>query len=132
MKLKNISVLIAVSILGIASIIIPVYILGDSLKQYDSPLFPILRTGLEGFSLYSLLFLFLSGFIVKLFSAIPCWKIGFMSMALFPLAAICEMIVDLSSHNLLPIEFIFYGFYTIPALIGAYSSQFFKSHLKAK
>jgi hypothetical protein len=132
MKLKNISALIAVSILGIASIIVPVYILGDSLKQYDSPLFPILRAGIEGFSLYSLFFLVLSGFIVKLFSAIPSWKIGFMSMALFPLATICEMIVDSSSHSLFPIEFIFYGFYTIPAIIGAYTSQVIKSFVKAK
>ncbi len=129
MKLKNILPLVAVSILGIVSMILPIYILGDSLKQYDSPIFPILRTGLEGFSAYSLLFLVLSGFIVKLFSDISAWKIGLMSMALLPLAAICEMIVDSSSHNLLLIEFILYGFYTIPAIIGAYISQFFKSFL---
>lgn len=129
MKLKNILPLVAVSILGIVSMILPIYILGDSLKQYESPLFPLLRTGLEGFSAYSLLFLVLSGFIVKLFSDISAWKIGLMSMALLPLAAICEMIVDSSSHNLLLIEFILYGFYTIPAIIGAYISQFFKSFL---
>ena len=132
MKLKKISALVVVSILGIASIVVPVYILGDSIKQYESPLFPILRTGLEGFSLYSLLFLFLSGFIVKLFSDVPSWKIGLISMALLPLAAICEMIVDSSSHNMLPFEFIGYGFYTIPAIIGAYTSQIFKSLFKAK
>lgn len=126
MKLKNILPLVAVSILGIASMIVPVSILGDSLKHYDSPLFPILRTGLEGFSAYSLLFLLLSGFIVKLFSDVSFWKIGLMSMALFPLAAICEMIVDSSSHSLFPIEFILYGFYTIPAIIGAYISQIIK------
>ena len=129
MKLKNFLPLVAVSILGIASMIVPVYILGDSLKQYESPLFPLLRTGLEGFSAYSLLFLVLSGFIVKLFSDVSAWKIGLMSMALLPLTAICEMIVDSSSHNLLPIEFILYCFYTIPAIIGAYISQFFKSFL---
>ena len=129
MKLKNFLPLVAVSILGIVSMILPIYILGDSLKQYDSPIFPILRTGLEGFSAYSLLFLVLSGFIVKLFSDISAWKIGLMSMALLPLTAICEMIVDSSSHNLLPIEFILYCFYTIPAIIGAYISQFFKSFL---
>lgn len=129
MKVKNILPLVAVSILGISSMIIPVYILGDSLKQYDSPLFPIVRTGLEGFSAYSLLFLVLSGLIVKLFSDVSAWKIGLMSMALLPLTAICEMIVDSSSHILLPIEFILYGFYTIPAIIGAYISQFFKSFL---
>jgi len=122
MKFKNISALIVVSILGMLSIILPVFILGD-LKHYDSPLFPIIRTGIEGISIYSLSFLFLSGFIVKLFSNVPSWEIGLMSMVLFPLAAICEMIADSSSHNLFPIEFIFYGIYTIPAIIGAYLSQ---------
>lgn len=131
LKFKNISALIGVSILGMVSIILPVFILGD-LKHYDSPLFPILRTGIEGFSIYSLIFLFLSGFIVKLFSNVPSWKIGLMSMVLFPLAAICEMIADSSSHNLFPMEFIFYGIYTIPTIIGAYSSQLIKSFVIKK
>lgn len=132
MKLKNTTPLVAVSILGIASILLPVFILEGSIKEYESPLFPMLRTGLEGFSAHSLLFLFLSGFIVKLFCDVRSWKIGLMSMALLPLAAICEMIVDSSSHVLLPIEFILYGFYIIPAIIGAYTTQLIKSFFKAK
>jgi len=112
-------------ILGMLSIILPVFILAD-LKPYESPLFPLIRTGIEGISIYSLSFLFLSGFIVKLFSNIPFWKIGLMSMVLFPLAAICEMLFDSSSHNMFPIEFIFYAIYTIPAIIGAAASQVIK------
>ena len=50
-----------------------------------------------------------------------------MSMALFPLAAFCEMIADTSSHNMFPFEFIFYGIFTIPTIIGAYFSQLIKS-----
>ncbi|MFT5713544.1 MAG: hypothetical protein ACI9WT_000079 [Flavobacterium sp.] len=130
MKLKNASLLIVVSILGVISIILPVFILGD-LKHYESPLFPLLRTGIEGVSKYSFLFLLLSGCIVKLFSDAPSWKIGLMSMVLFPLAAICEMIADPTSHNMFPFEFIFYGFYTIPAIAGAYTSQLIKSFVKA-
>lgn len=125
MNLKNVSAFIVVSILGMLSIILPVFFLED-LRHYDSPLFPIIRTGIEGMSRYSLSFLFLSGFIVKLFSNAPSWQIGLMSMVLFPLAAICEMIADSSSHNMFPIEFIFYGMYTIPAIIGAYFSQLIK------
>jgi len=131
MKLKNVFALISISILGILSIILPVFILGD-LKPYESPLFPLLRTGIEGISKYSFLFLLLSGFIVKLFTDVSSWKIGLMSMALFPLAAICEMIADATSHNMFPFEFIFYGFFTIPAIIGAYTSQLIKSFIKAK
>lgn len=132
MKLKNTSSFLLSSILGLASIVLPVFILGDLLKHYDSPLFATLRTGLEGISAYSLLFLLLSGCVVKLFSDASSWKIGLMSMALFPLAAICEMIADSSSHNLFPIEFILYGFYTIPATIGAYTTQLIKSFFKTK
>lgn len=126
MKTKKIISFITIAILGMSSIVLPVFFL-DDLKRYDSPLFPLIRTGIEGISMYSLGFLIFSGFIVKLFSDVPSWKIGLMSMILFPLAAICEMIADSSSHNMFPIEFIFYGFYTIPALIGAYTSQFIKS-----
>jgi hypothetical protein len=130
MKLKNTSALIVVSILGIVSILLPVFILGD-LKPYESPLFPLLRTGVEGVSIYSFLFLLLSGFIVKLFSDATFWKIGLMSMVLFPLAAICEMIADPTSHSMFPFEFIFYAFYTIPALAGAYTSKLIKSRVTA-
>jgi hypothetical protein len=130
MKLKNACPLRVVSILGIISILLPVFILGD-LKPYESPLFPLLRTGIEGVSKYSFLFLLLSGFIVKLYSDAPSWKIGLMSMILFPLATICEMIVDTSSHNMFPFEFIFYGFYTIPAILGAYASQLIKNFVNA-
>lgn len=125
MKTKRIISFVTIAILGMSSIVLPVFFL-DDLKHYDSPLFPLIRTGIEGISMYSLGFLIFSGFIVKLFSDESSWKIGLMSMALFPLAAICEMIVDLSSHNMFPIEFIFYGFYTIPAIIGAYLAQFIR------
>jgi hypothetical protein len=131
MNVKNASTIIAISILGMLSIILPVFILGD-LKPSESPLFPLIRAGVEGSSIHSLWFLFISGFIVKLFSNIPFWKIGLMSMVLFPLAAICEMIVDPSSHNLFPFEFIFYAVTTIPAIIGAGLSQVIKRFVLKK
>jgi hypothetical protein len=131
MKVKNVSALIAISILGMLSIILPVFILAD-LKPCESPLFPLVRNGIEGISIYSLSFLFISGFIVKLFSNIPFWKIGLMSMVLFPLAVICEMIFDSSSHNMFPIEFIFYAICTVPAIIVAADSQVIKSFVLKK
>ena len=131
MKTKGIISIVTISILGMISIVLPVFFL-DDLKHYDSPLFPLIRTGIEGISMYSLGFLIFSGFIVKLFSDVPSWKIGLMSMILFPLAAICEMIADSSSHNMFPFEFIFYSFYTIPAIIGAYTSQLTKNFVIKK
>lgn len=107
-----------ISVLGVISIVLPVLFLPD-LMEYDSSLFPMIRTGIEGISLWSFGFLFLSGFGMKFFSKLSGWKIGLLTMALFPVLALFEMIVvDPTSHNLLPFEFILYGFYTIPGIIG--------------
>lgn len=110
------------SILGVLSIVLPIFFLPD-LKHYDSPLFPLIRTGIEGISIWSFGLLLLSGFGVKLLSNFSGWKIGLTTMALFPIMAILEMFVDSSSHSMLPIEFIFYAAYTVPAIIGAYIAQ---------
>jgi len=122
MRINVILIYLLAAILGIISIVLPTFFLPD-LKQYDSPLFPMIRTGIEGISIWSFGLLFLSGFGVKLLSKLSGWKIGLTTMALFPIMAIFEMFFDLSSHNLLPIEFIFYAAYTVPAIIGAYIAQ---------
>jgi hypothetical protein len=44
-------------------------------------------------------------------------------MALFPIIVLLEMIVDSSSHNMFPFEFILCAVYSVPAIIGAYLAQ---------
>ena len=117
--MRNITVIFISSALGIFSIIIPIFI-NERVEHYDSPLFPILRTGIEGFSSYSLLFLFISGFIVKLYSKMNFAIIGLSIMLAFPTASIIEIFYDRTSHNMLPFEFIFYLFLTVPPIIGAF------------
>ena len=131
MKLKHTYALGSIAILGMISIILPIFMNPD-IKQYESPLFPLIRTGIEGISMYSFIFLFFSGAIVNYFSDLSFWKIGLMSMALFPIATFCEMIADPSSHNMFPFEFIFYGIYTIPAITGAFFSDKLKGILQPK
>jgi len=126
MRTKKILLLLSISALGIVSVILPVLFLPD-LKHHDAPLFPLLRTGIEGMSLWSVGFLFLTGLIGRLFVNLSGWKIGLLTIVLFPLAAICEMIVDPTSHNMFPIEFFFYGLYSIPAMVGAYIIQAIES-----
>ena len=116
------------SILGVISIVLPTFFLPD-LKQYDSPLFPLIRTGFEGISIWSFNLLLLSGFSVKLVSKLSGWKIGLSTMAIFPIIAIFEIFVDSSSHNMLPFEFVGYALYSIPAIIGAYIIQGIKKVL---
>jgi len=121
-KINVLWIYLMISILGVISILLPTFFLPD-LKQYESPLFPIIRNGIEGISIWSFIFLFLTGFAMKFFGKLPAWKIGLATMALFPILSILEMIVDSSSHNLFPFEFIFYTIYSVPAIIGAYISK---------
>ena len=122
MKTNVIWIYLLASILGVISIVLPTFFLHD-LKQYDSGLFPLIRTGIEGISMWSLGLLFLSGFGVKLLSKLSGWKIGLTTMAFFPIMAILEMFVVSGSHNLFPIEFILYAVYSVPGIIGAYIAQ---------
>ncbi len=131
MKSKKIIFYLLASILGLISIVIPTLFMPE-LKQYEAPLFPLIRTGIEGISTWSFGLLFLSGFGMKYFSNLSGWKIGLTIMALFPIMAIFEILVDSSSHNMLPIEFIFYIVYSIPAILGAYLAEGIKLVLGTK
>ncbi len=119
MKTNNFWIYLLASILGVISIVLPTFFLPD-LKQYDSPLFPLIRTGIEGISIWSFILLLLSGFGVKLLSKLSGWKIGLATMALFPILAIFELIFDSTSHSMLPFEFIGYALYAVPGIIGTY------------
>ena len=109
--------------------VLPTFFLTE-IKQHDSPLFPIIATSVNGFSIWSIFLLAISGFIISLFSKIEGWKIGLSTMALFPIMTIIEMIFDSSSHNLFPFEFIFYALLTIPSIIGAYIAKGLKNLVK--
>ena len=77
------------SILGIISLILPTYFLTE-LKQYESPLFPIIATAVNGISIWAIILLVISGFSISLFSNIEGWKIGLSTMALFPIMSILK------------------------------------------
>lgn len=113
------------AILGLASIVIPV-VLTPGIKYYDSPLFPLVRTGIEGFSFSSSCCLVISGVILGFLNPMSPWRWGIGTMTLFPILAIVEMIVDPYSHNLWPIEFICYGIMSIPAILGAFAGAFIR------
>ena len=132
--------------LGIISIIIPPLWIVD-VKAYESPLFPMVRTGIEGMSGWSLLFLFLSGIFLGIiypkheslygmFSGVFYSKyelfLGISTMALFPILAFLEMMKDPYSHNLWPIEFVLYGFTTIPGICGAYAGTVIRKRFTKK
>ncbi|MEK0414010.1 MAG: hypothetical protein RL070_1498 [Bacteroidota bacterium] len=129
MKNKKITSYFLAASLGVLSIILPT-LFTPHIKHYDAPLFPIIRTGLEGVSIWTFGLLLSSGFSLKFFSNISSWKLGLATMIFFPVISILEIIADSSSHNLLPFEFIFYAVYSIPAIIGAYLAEGIKMILK--
>ncbi len=122
---RLIAVLVAVAILGIACIVIPV--LNQPLKP--SPLFPLLHTGIEKMTWVAIALLAALGLVAGLTTRAPVWAIAIASVALLPCAAIAEIVKDGTSHNLIPLEIIMYGFMSIPVLAMAAVGRFAKNRL---
>lgn len=119
------------SLLGVAAFIAPVPIL--HLRRYSAPLFPLLRTAVEGMSLLTLVFLFCAGFLVGCFGRAQPFLLGLATVSLLPICAIAEMMVSSTSHNLWPLEFAIYGFVGFSAVGGAFLGRFMQrrfSHAK--
>ena len=72
----------------------------------------------DGMRPISLLYLVLVGFGCGLAAPHRFWVAGLASMALFPFMAIVGAVRDPTSHNLLVMEFVIYGFLTLPAILG--------------
>lgn len=120
------------AVLGLISIIIPPLWIVD-VKVDQSPVFPMVWTGIEGMSLWTLFFLFSSGIFLGVIYPKRKILLGMSTMSLLPILAFIEMSVVPNSHNIWPIEFVIYGFCTIPGIVGAYIGAFIrKKTLKRK
>ncbi|MBU1260286.1 MAG: hypothetical protein KKE31_03500 [Planctomycetes bacterium] len=145
-KLRSWLVIVVFAIgaaLGVVSIIIPPLWIVD-VKADESPIFPMVWTGIEGMSGWTLFFLFLSGMFLgviypkreplygRFLGVIyPKYELlwGISTMSLLPILAFIEMSAVPNSHNVWPIEFVIYGFCTIPGIIGAYIGAFIRKKL---
>jgi len=114
----------ATSLLGLLAIVVPVWVL--DLRRYTAPLFPLIRSGVEGMSLLTLVFLFCAGFLVGCFGVGHPMLIGIATVALLPILAIAEMSISSTTHNLWPLEFIIYGAISLCAVAGAFAGRFAK------
>ncbi len=114
----------ATSLLGLLAIVVPVWVL--DLRRYTAPLFPLIRSGVEGMSLLTLVFLFCAGFLVGCFGVGHPILIGIATVALLPILAIAEMSISSTTHNLWPLEFIIYGAINLCAVAGAFAGRFAK------
>ncbi|HWL94554.1 MAG TPA: hypothetical protein VNT79_13610, partial [Phycisphaerae bacterium] len=91
--------------------------------RHDAPLFPLVRTAIEGLSALAFVFLFISGLILGALCPKHPVRLGLCTMAAFPLLAFAEMVTDSTSHNLWPIEFVMYGVMSLAAVCGAYIAR---------
>ena len=111
----------ATSLLGLLAIVVPVWVL--DLRRYTAPLFPLIRSGVEGMSLLTLVFLFCAGFLVGCFGVGHPMLIGIATVALLPILAIAEMSISSTTHNLWPLEFIIYGAISLCAVAGRFAKR---------
>lgn len=103
--------------MGLAVIVVPVA-LDSHARQYDAAFLPLIRNGVEGMKVYSLLFLVLVGCLIGYFGKGSVWFVGPAVLAFFPIWSIIDMVMG-GDHNLFPIEWLFYALESIPGLVGA-------------
>ena len=115
------------AVLGFISIVVPPFFIPGT-EFVESPLFPMVATGIEKMSLWAIICLFLSGMFLGFIHPRHRWLLGISTMTLFPFLAIIEMLYNPYSHNLWPIEFIGYGLMTLPGIIGAYIGGAFRNY----
>lgn len=122
---KNIILFILTASFGLIAIVIPPLFL--PVEHYESPLFPLVRTGIETFSFYSMALLILCGITAGVLSPTHKFLWSFASVLFFPLLSIAEMIVDPESHKLWRIEFtLTYGFFFLITLLGTLLGKFIR------
>ena len=109
----------AIALGGTGGMVVPAALQGLAL-QHTAGLFPVLGAAIDGMSRYAVLLLVGIGAVGGFFSSVRGWLLGVSSVALLPAAAVCEMVVDPTSHNLWPLEFAFYAVLSIPGILGAY------------
>src|SRR2546422_6987176 len=97
--------------------VLPVYF-DPRIMPRPAAFLPIMATTVESMKLYSYALLFLVGFGIKFLGTAPFWLIGLSTIVAFPLWSILDMALG-SSHNLWPLEWMFYGFDSMFGVIGA-------------
>ena len=115
---------VVAALLGLTAFVAPVWVL--HLRSYSAPLFPLVRTGVEGMSFLTLVFLFCGGIILGCFGRGNPFLLGLTTVVLLPVFAIAEMIVSPTSHNLWPLEFAIYGVVSLSAVVGAFLGRFIR------
>ena len=113
---------VAAPILGFLSAYIPLALLKREEYLFDGiPFYGFSRIIFDNLELYpTIMLLFIVGCFLGYYEARIWWLTGILTMTAFPVSAIYEMKVSLTSHNLWPFEFALYGIVCTPAIVGAF------------
>ena len=106
------------AVLGALAVTAPV-LLGDRTHLPPAPISSVVRAAVENGGIAAALGLFIAGAVARYFVAASIWLVGFSTVAALPVFAIAEMLVDRTSHNLWPFEFVIYGIAATPGILGA-------------
>lgn len=130
MKSKEISILILSPILGFLAFLIP-ELFGTSIDLKDVFTISFIEDIYKSMIFIpTLILLIIIGFVLGFISPRQWFLLGLLTIIIFPIASLYEIIISRTSHNLWPIEFALYCFFAIPAILGAYMGNRIKSRLK--
>lgn len=111
---------------GFLCVVLPNLILDRGTVDY-----PFVRDAIENMSFpHVALALLLFGFFLGWNHPRYWWLLGAATMSAFPIVAIIEMLRNPFSHNLWPIEFVYYAIDSIPAQLGALAGHVLSGKLQ--
>jgi hypothetical protein len=102
---------------GFCAYVLPVALDPDA-RHYEAAFLPFVRDAVEGVKPYSLAILFAIGVTFGLLGRAPVKLTGPATMAAFPVWSVVDMALG-GDHNLIPIEWFFYGIISLCGLAGA-------------
>lgn len=117
-RLYYLGKLVAIGALGACAYVAPIVILPSHTS--GDGLFSTVRSAVEGAGPFTMLLLFLVGLVAGVvLRTTSAWICGLAAVALLPLTAFVEILIDPTSHNLWPLEVVFYGLESLFAVAGA-------------
>jgi hypothetical protein len=115
---KRLLLIFGSGLIGLLSVVLPPFILGIK-KAYPT----LFLTAIENVSIYSIcisaVLLILWGCYFGLVNPEHWGQLTIVSIGLYPIMIIIDLIIDPTSHNLWPFELIQYVFVIVPVYIGA-------------
>ena len=102
-------------LVGLIAVLLPPLFV--AMKAYDSPVFPLVRTAIEGMTSFTYVGLLSGGMLIGWLCRKPV-ILGFVTMLPFYVFAVVEILVDPTSHKLWLIEFTIYFALSLLAVLG--------------